>query len=239
MPFIILKLGSKSLRFKNAKNYDEFAKAQKFAANNLISLLTSIQSDFNVIYEIGCGSGILSKMLMANLGFKRLILNDLFKSQIMNECEAQIGDITQISMPSGLDLVISSSVFQWIYPLEILSAKIFKSLNNGGLCAFCMLSLGSLNELSSFTNQSLEYKNPDQIDKIFSQDFQILAKQNYNFIDKFQNLKELLNSLKQTGVNNLNGNFKLNKSSLNAMDKHFNKNYKLSYNFYSLIMQKT
>ena len=226
------------MRFENAKNYDEFAKAQNYAAKSLISLLKSIKSDFGVVYEIGCGSGLLSKMFCANARFKKLILNDLFKCEIMNEFEAQIGDITQIQMPRGLDLVISSSVFQWIYPLESLCAKIFKSLNTGGICAFSTLVDGSLNELSSFTKQGLNYKTPKQIDEIFSQNFKILARKECDFIDEFSNIKELLNSLKQTGVNNLNGNFKLNKSSLNAMDRHFNNNFKLSYKFYLLIAIK-
>ena len=238
LPFIISQLGSKSLRFKDAKNYDEFAIAQNHAAKGLVGLLETISCDFAVIYEIGCGSGLLTKIICERLRFAKLILNDLYKSDIMDEFNAQIGDITELDMPNNLDLVISSSTFQWISQLSALASKIYASLNYGGMCAFSMLTSGSLAELSSFTGQSLDYKNCEQIAEIFGRNFRIIATSKHNFIQDLDSLRDLLFSLKQTGVNNLKGDFVLNKSSLAAMDAHFGGDYKLSYNFFSVVAIK-
>lgn len=232
------------MKFKNAINYDKFANAQKFCAEILINELLIYKKDFNQIYEIGCGSGLLTNLIKSNLNYQNLILNDIYESSIMKTQSgemAQIGDIMSLEMPLSLNLVISSSVFQWIDDLDLLCQKIHASLGNGGICAFATFMHGTLNELSEFTNQSLNYKTNEQIYEIFGKNFKILSSKNGKFIDKFANLKELLNSLKQTGVNNIKGNFKLTKSSLNALNSHFLNTYgefRLSYKFAILICRK-
>lgn len=236
--FFLILLGSRFLKFENAKNYNEFALAQDWAAKSLVSLVETYGFEFENIFEIGCGSGLLSKVVASRLRFATLTLNDLYKSDIMDEFNAQIGDIMDLGIPKNLDLVISSSVFQWIDRLDVLSAKIASSLKANGLCAFSMLTSGSLYELSSFTHQSLDYKTSQQIERIFSADFDILAVRNSSFVSEFDSLKELLVSLKETGVNNLAGNFVLNKSSLEALEAHFARDYKLSYNYIFVVAQK-
>lgn len=226
------------MRFKDAKNYNEFAHAQSWAAKSLLGLVESFGGSFDNIFEIGCGTGVLSREILGRLRFVKLILNDLYKSDIMDEFNAQIGDIRELEMPTGLDLVVSSSVFQWIDDLSDLASKIASSLKPGGLCAFSMLCSGSLYELSSFTHQSLDYKSSQQIEEIFGADFEILATRTSSYVCYFDTLRDLLLSLKETGVNNLEGNFVLNKSTLAAMSEHFGGDFKLSYNYIFVIAKK-
>lgn len=235
MGYFITKLGSRFLRFEGAKNYDEFAHAQNWAAKSLVSLIETFRGEFGLVYEIGCGSGLLTKVLLERLEIEHLSLNDLYESQIMNGFYSQIGDICEIEMPEGLDLVVSSSVFQWIDDLSALCAKIHFCLKDGGLCAFSMLCSGSLYELSSFTNQSLNYKSAGQIEQIFGRDFEILATRTSSYVCEFDTLRDLLMSLKETGVNNLEGDFVLNKSTLSAMNEHFGRDFKLTYNYIFII----
>ena len=54
----------------------------------------------------------------------------------------------------------------------------------------------------------------------------------------FSSLKELLRSLKETGVNNIKGSFVLNKASIAGLEAHFNEAYELSYNYTFLVAQK-
>ena len=226
------------MRFENARNYDEFAQAQNWAAKSLVSLIETFRGEFGLVYEIGCGSGLLTKVLLERLEIKHLSLNDLYESQIMNGFHSQIGDICQIEMPKGLDLVVSSSVFQWTNPLEVLAFRIQQALKKGGICAFAMLSEGSLNELSSYTKQGLNYLAPKQIEHIFSKYFDVLAMRTSSYTSQFSSLKELLVSLKETGVNNIKGSFVLNKASIAGLEAHFNGAYELSYNYTFLVAQK-
>lgn len=226
------------MRFENARNYDEFAHAQNWAAKSLVSLIETFRGEFGLVYEIGCGSGLLTKVLLERLEIEHLSLNDLYESQIMNGFYSQIGDICEIEMPECLDLVVSSSVFQWIEPLEVLAFRIKEALKKGGICAFAMLSEGSLQELSSYTNQGLDYLSSEQIERIFGKYFDVLAMRTSSYTSEFSSLKELLRSLKETGVNNVKGNFVLNKASLAGLEAHFGGLYELSYNYTFLVAQK-
>ncbi len=226
------------MKFEKAINYEEFAVAQKFAALNLINLLKKYTQNFKNVYEIGAGSGVLTKPFIQNFNYEHLILNDIYKSEFMNNFYIDIGDITTKQMPKNIDIIISSSVFQWIDEIEKLCDKIFLSLENNGILAFSMFINGTLNELSSFTKDSLNYKNTDQIIDIFGTKFDILEYKNGEFIAKFGSLKELLTHLKQTGVNNLNGSFKLTKSNLKSLETHFNNDFKLTYKFTNIICKK-
>lgn len=219
------------MRFKSAKFYDLYAKPQIYAANALIQTLKDYRQNFDDIYEIGAGSGVLTRLIMDNLSYENLLLNDLYESEFMSKFSTQIGDITQLKIKNKQDLIISSSVFQWINALENLANKLKFSLKSGGILAFSIFIDGTLKELSSFTNQSLEYKNLAQLKAIFNKNFEILNAQESQIKLKFNNLKELLTHLKHTGVNNIKGEFKLTKSSFEALNSHFNNDFSLSYKF--------
>lgn len=225
------------MKFENAENYDKFALAQKEAAINLCDELKLFKKKFKQVFEIGCGSGILTGLVKKHFSFENLILNDLYKTAFMSEFPFVIGDILKLQIPKS-DLIISASVFQWIDDLKLLSTKLHEALDNNGILAFSMFISGTLIELSSFTKQGLDYKTSEQIKEIFSENFDIKKQINFSHEVKFSSLHELLNSLKQTGVNNINGDFKLTKSSLNALNIHFNNNFKLSYNYTILICKK-
>lgn len=225
------------MKFEKVTKYDEFAYAQKITAKKLIKILCKYKNEFENIYEIGCGSGILTKEILNHISYKYLTLNDKYKSPIMQNFKENIGDILDIDMPLNLDLVISSSTFQWIENLAKLREKIYLSLKKDGILAFNIFCKGNLAELQNFTNQGLNYKTTDEIYKIFDFKFDILEQFSNHIEIKFKSLKELLNHLKQTGVNNLNGNFKLNKTNLKGLEAHFNENFKLSY-YYTILISK-
>ncbi|ALV24095.1 malonyl-[acp] methyltransferase [Campylobacter iguaniorum] len=225
------------MRFETALSYDEFAYAQKFAATSLINLLKIHKQDFENIYEIGAGSGVLTKLILSTLNYQKITLNDLYKSEFMAKFETQIGDITSLNLPK-VDLIISSSVFQWIDDLEALKNRLHASLKPNGILAFSMFCGGTLEELSSYTKQGLSYKNPNEIRQIFEDKFEVLSVKKDKFVVKFNSLKELLNHLKQTGVNNINGKFRLTKSSFKELENHFNGEFHLTYNFVNLICKK-
>ncbi|MCR8696822.1 MULTISPECIES: methyltransferase domain-containing protein [Campylobacter] len=225
------------MRFKGAKFYDIYAKPQIYAADILINSLKNYRQNYDDIYEIGAGSGVLTRLILSQLECKNLILNDLYESEFMSKFSTQIGDITQLKIKNKQDLIISSSVFQWINELENLSYNLKFSLKSGGILAFSTFIDGTLKELSSFTNQSLEYKNLAQLKAIFSKNFEILNAQERQIKLKFNNLKELLTHLKHTGVNNIKGEFKLTKSSFEALNSHFKNNFSLSYKFAILILK--
>lgn len=227
------------MRFERAERYDEFATAQKYAAEKLAALLGKYGQSFRNAYEIGCGSGIFTKKLLSNFDIERLTLNDLYRARPMERFEAQIGDIRTLEIPRNLDLVASSSVLQWIDDFDALLQKIEKSLLPGGIFAFAMFSEGTLRELSSFTGQSLPYLSDERIEELVSRHFDVLESAPDFCSVSFLTLHDLLNSLKQTGVNNLGGTFRLTKNSLKQMEAHFVGKYTLTYRFQTIVAVRT
>lgn len=228
------------MKFEKAIRYEEFAIAQRFAAQKLICELRKHGLFFENIYEIGCGCGLLTKFITKEFKFKNIILNDIYKSEFMDNFLTQIGDIRKIKIPLNFDLIISGSVFQWFdeeNDLKKLIDKIYLSVKNGGIFAFCMFINGTFSELSSFTKQGLKYKTDKEILSLLA-NFEVLSFEKYKCSVKFNNLKELLNHLKQTGVNNINGSFRLTKSNILAFKNHFNNDFCLSYKFIVAVCKK-
>ena len=226
------------MRFERAKNYDEFATAQKKAAADLSELLTKQIHAADKIYEIGCGSGIFTQHILKEISFKELTLNDLYKSLPMEKYPSQIGDICTLEIPKNLNLIVSSSVLQWIDDLNSLFQKIDDSLFEKGMFAFAMFTNGTLFELERFTHQGLAYKTPDEICSLLKNHFEILdSKENFCTL-QFENLFALLDSLKQTGVNNLDGNFHLTKSNFKELEKSFDGKFNLTYRYLVVVCKK-
>lgn len=225
------------MRFERATRYDEFATAQKYAAKKLAELLRKHARTFHNAYEIGCGSGIFTREL-ERFDIGRLTLNDLYSALPMQSHAAQVGDIREIELPRNLDLVASSSVLQWVDDLDALFEKIRQAMLPRGIFAFAMFSEGTLSELSSFTGQGLDYKSDSRIQSIAERNFRVLEASPDVCRVSFQNLHDLLDSLKQTGVNNLDGTFRLTRNSLQKMREHFAENYFLTYRFQAIVAQK-
>lgn len=226
------------MRFELAKNYDRFAVAQKIAAKKLAELLKNFGSSFESAYEIGCGSGILTKHLEDEFQIAHLTLNDLYKAAPMQRFEFQIGDIQTLSIPYKLNLIASSSVLQWIDDLENLFVKIHAALDADGIFAAALFTEGTLRELENFTHQGIRYKTSDEISALLPKNFEVLDLVEEACTISFDTLHDLLDSLKQTGVNNLQGTFQLTKNSFREMERYFEGKFQLTYKFTAFVAKK-
>ena len=76
---------------KAAKSYTEHAVVQKQICRNLMQLMTNYlpQTTLDHVFEIGCGSGNLSQLLMQNLQIRQLFLNDLYSEVQQHFSEAK------------------------------------------------------------------------------------------------------------------------------------------------------
>jgi malonyl-CoA O-methyltransferase len=135
-----------ALRFAQAgQSYSEHAIVQRKIAQQLFDLIGQYSpKQLNQVFEMGCGSGNLSHLLIENLQIEHLILNDLYSEvqqhfqldqavQIQQMIEFLIGDIEQLNFPQNNDLIASSSVLQWMGDLDAVFAKARHSLNSQAL----------------------------------------------------------------------------------------------------------
>ena len=102
-----------------------------------------------------------------------------------------------------MDLVISNAMFQWIENLEKASNTYHSILNKDGILAFSSFLPDNYKEVKELTGLSLDYKELDEVEKIFSKSFEVLHAEEIKSVLNFSNPLELLAHMKNTGVNSL------------------------------------
>ncbi len=275
-------------RFAQAgQSYNEHGVIQKQIAHRLMQLIaeydatdaSNIQNpnqnnDQKRIFEIGCGSGNLTKLLIKNRSFKTLYLNDLYpevkkhfdadqfenkqaNAQEMNDqkvkahdsIEWRMGDAEVIEFPKELNMIISSSVLQWMRDLDGLFGKSNQALLNHGLLCFSTFGENNLKEIKALTKIGLVYCNLCQIkQKLEQQGFDVLyISEQVNTLN-FKHPKHVLQHLKATGVTATASKFRWTKQSLEhfyqgyrqfiSTDEHENIVYPLSYHPIYVIARK-
>ena len=102
---------------KAGQSYAAHAIVQKQICQQLLQLMQQYlpSTSLNRVFEIGCGSGNLSHLLMQNLEIKHVFLNDLYLEvqqhfQAKENLEWLIGDVEQLDFPQSLDLIDRKSV---------------------------------------------------------------------------------------------------------------------------------
>ncbi len=132
------------------------------------------------VFEIGCGSGNLSHLLLKNFQIQHYLLNDLYAEvqehfQGYSNIDWLLGDIEQLNFPSDLELIVSTSALQWMTNLDAVFQKANDSLLPHGLFCFSTFGERNLQEIKTLTGQGLDYVNLDQLrEKLQNQGFEVL-----------------------------------------------------------------
>lgn len=195
---------------KGIKTYQQNAIIQKRMADKLIMLIKQyINLDkFDNIFEIGCGSGILTKVAKRSFIYKNYFLNDITDvSELYPSDNFILGDIEQINLSKKeyiFDLIISNATFQWINDLNNLFKNLYMNLEKEGY--FCFTTFGKENfiELKRVANISLKYYSLENLSYILSSNnFEILhIEEDMNKLF-FENPYQVLKHIKNTGVNSI------------------------------------
>lgn len=232
---------------KAAQSYTQHAVVQKQICQNLIGLMQEhlCKNSLDRVFEIGCGSGNLSHLLMQHFAIKQLFLNDLYPEVQQHFAESKkiewlIGDIEQLDFPQSLDLIASSSALQWIFDLEAIFKKFSDALIDEGYFCFSTFGQQNLKEIKALTGQGLDYLSIESIQqKLLQQGFEILHLSENIETLTFQNPKEVLQHLKATGVTATAAQHRWSKQSLqqfyqdyqqfSELDQRGQRHYQLSY----------
>lgn len=186
---------------KQFSTYNDNAYVQKEVAINLINFLKRVGlNKKDIIFEIGCGTGIFTKEIINNLSPKILLLNDICDVERyikdLKYSEFIKGNIEEICFPKS-EIVLSSSVFQWIKNFEKLIENISKNSSELG---FSIYILGNLKEIKEHFNISLNYLTSQEILKILKKYFSEVIWEEESIEKQFSSPLEALKHLKQTGV---------------------------------------
>ena len=206
---------------RSVKTYGEYAVVQKRMARNLIKKLTTVTTNktYPRIFDIGCGDGALTELLLEQFQPKELIANDivkdfkplikeLAKKHPATETKFITGDIETLPLPDDIDLITSNAVFQWINHLEEFYARLANNINNrdracpaSTTIAFTTFGTNTLPEIKQLTNQSLNYLSFNDHCLLLKKYFKMISAHEETDVQHFETPTEVLKHLKQMGVN--------------------------------------
>ena len=195
----------------SAGTYGTSAQVQKEISAQLIDFLCRYEDiHFSSVFEIGCCTGILTELLCDAVRINTLYLNDIvdkfcfetarFTADKVGCIKILPGDIETVALPMNLDLVISSSTFQWIEDLAGLLRSIHGSLKSGGYVAFSLFGPGTMAEIAEITGNSLYYHSNEALTQMVEDEFDIVCKHTERRCLYFSTVMGVLRHIQETGV---------------------------------------
>ncbi|AZQ62436.1 malonyl-[acyl-carrier protein] O-methyltransferase BioC [Flammeovirga pectinis] len=217
-----------ALRFgQNAGTYNQEAFIQKEITEELYQKIISIDKNFDSCFEIGCGSGFLTKKLKNHI-LDSYAVNDLDSScthQLLKENNLTFigGDAEKIDFPQNNAIIVSTSALQWMQNISVLFQKINQSLNNNGVLAFSTFGLENFRQIKGILNQGLTYYSINFWKKhLENEGFEILSAWEWKKDCLFKDGTAVLKHIKKTGVSGSNSSSKTwNKKTLQAFNKEY------------------
>ncbi|MBJ8476424.1 malonyl-ACP O-methyltransferase BioC [Acinetobacter bereziniae] len=215
-----------ALRFAQAgQSYPEQAIVQRKIARHLSDLITQYGvGQYDKVFEIGCGSGNLTQLLIQKFNIKDLILNDLYEDvqqhfnfNVISNPQVNwlIGDIEQLEFPKNLNMIASSSALQWVNDLDAIFKQAFHHLTTHAELCFSSFGQHNLREIKSLTGQGLSYLSIEDLQaKLQKNGFEILHLSEQIEQLTFTHPKQVLQHLKATGVTATASSFRWTKQSL-------------------------
>lgn len=202
---------------RGMSTYDSEAIVQRQVNKRLLALLANLEkTDCRRILEIGCGTGMLTELLNNYFEPDCLYINDLVPecyhpviNRLPESARSRIrplfGDMDQCSLPSELDLVVSSSALQWLADLEGFMEKVKTALTDTGILAFSMFGEETLHELTQLTGAGLRYHSFKTVRDLVHDNLRIIhcsVERDQLF---FKQPKDVLRHIQATGVGGAGG----------------------------------
>ncbi|MDH2499961.1 malonyl-ACP O-methyltransferase BioC [Acinetobacter baumannii] len=192
---------------KAGQSYPKHAIVQKQICQNLTNLLKQFcPSTMSRVFEIGCGSGNLTRLLVESFQIENLVLNDLYAEVQLHFNHEEhvkwlIGDVETLEFPQQLDMIVSGSALQWMQDLPQLLQHCYAALNEQGWLCFSTFGPKNLIEIKELTGQGLNYWNLENWNSALTQaGFEILHLAQSETQLYFDSPKAVLQHLKATGV---------------------------------------
>ena len=225
---------------KYALTYDKYAKVQQETAKKLAGLLPDNAAQ---ILDIGCGTGLLTKLLRGKYKGGRICALDISPEMILEakkkvgDAEYIVADAEEFSQTVPFDLIVSNAAFQWLKDLEAALISFKKLLCPGGRMVFSIFGPLTFHELY-WTLRSCLHKNvfisskafhgKTEIEKILARVFKKATIKEEVLLEKNKSLKDLLMKIKYTGTQGqgITGAGYLGKEALKKMEELYRTKHK-------------
>lgn len=192
--------------------YNQAAVAQTRMAETLAALLKdNLPPRLERVFEVGCGTGLLTQKLLSGFDIGTLLLNDLYQSHFMEDLASRHPDQVQtlpgnallLDWPGSLDLWLAGAVVQWFPdPAQVL-ARAAASLKPGGWLALSTFLPGTFAEFHQAAGCGLEYA--DRLAWTRHPELDLRAEQAADLMLEFDRPLDVLRHIQATGVGGVGG----------------------------------
>lgn len=192
-----------------AASYEKEAAVQRRIAETMTELLKVHvpAGDVERLLEIGCGTGIFSRMLYRAFSPSQMLLNDLcpemansLKDLLDNHVRFLPGDAEKYTFHGRYNLIASCSTLQWFKDPEAFFAKVHALLPDDGVLAFSTFGKNNLKEIKTVTGQGLPYLSMQELAGLLSENYEVVHASEEQVKKTFRTPMEILYHLKRTGV---------------------------------------
>lgn len=189
--------------------YHDAACQQAWVAERLAQALIQCGAprEFEHAFELGCGTGHLTRAMHKTCEFGQLTLNDLMAEARQTAQDHGTGfvegDACAVAWPKGLDLVASASMIQWLPDPGVLIDRAADHLAPGGWLAISGYGPDQFRELAELGSVSNApgLIGLDRLRAAASERFDILDVGEARHVLRFANPRAVLHHLRETGVN--------------------------------------
>ena len=198
-------------RFTKAQStYSEEAVVQYTIALKMAALLGEfIKPACSSLLEIGCGTGLFSRLLLREMNFRKVVLNDICPDMrrrledILDERQEvsfQPGDAEICPFEGRWDVIASCSAIQWFTDTAAFFRRSCDMLSSRGYLGFSTFGSDNMKEISTLTGSGLPYHTLEELKQMLSPVYKILYAVEEKVVLSFSSPVEVLYHLKRTGV---------------------------------------
>lgn len=227
-----------------ATQYNAATFMQQQIANKLIQKLPNLPSQPKLIIDLGCGTGHCTQQLLSYYPNSQYLLVDI-AANMLNEAKQTLNkyknihyicaDIDYLPLKNNIaDMIICSSVLQWCPNIE-QNLKAIKRILGNGVFAFAVFTSQTLIALKQAWQKIDNYQHVNKfittkkLSNILQARFTNINITTETIAISYDNIYQLLKSLKNMGSCNINRNQKKHLSGKRVLAK-LAKNYPLKDN---------
>lgn len=186
-------------------SYDASAQVQRSVAEDMMALAVAEGFDRSGrVLEIGCGSGLLSRMLAGCYG--SLELWDIAGPSPIGGCTFREVD-AELELPrtpsESFDAIFSASTVQWFNSPGRFLTESARILKPGGILVFSTFLPGNMREIEQSTGRTLPLISSDQWLRMIPDGLELLHMRESERTMIFETPIDVFRHLRATGVNSL------------------------------------